>query len=116
MDLEALAVERASLFQFLDQIWVAVGRREGRDEVLVRADVVDDAAGLDDARPADQAWYAESALPVGGFLAAKRRRAAVGPGYFFRAVVGRVDDDGVVGDAEVVEQLQQLADMPVGLD
>ena len=32
-----------------------------------------------------------------------------------RAVVGRVDDDGVVGDAEIVERLQQLADMAVEL-
>ena len=34
----------------------------------------------------------------------------------FGAVVGGVDDDGVVGDAEIVELLQQLADVPVGLD
>ena len=33
-----------------------------------------------------------------------------------RPVVGRVEDDGVVGDAKVVEQRQQLADMHVVLD
>ena len=32
------------------------------------------------------------------------------------AVVGRVEHDGVVGDAEIVELLQKLADMPVMLD
>ncbi len=34
----------------------------------------------------------------------------------FGAVVGGVDDDGVVGDAEIVELLEKLADMPVVLD
>ena len=33
-----------------------------------------------------------------------------------RAVVGRVDDDRIVGDAEIVERLEQLADVPVVLD
>ena len=33
-----------------------------------------------------------------------------------RAVVGRVEDDGVVGDAEIVERLEQLADVAVVLD
>ena len=33
-----------------------------------------------------------------------------------RAVVGRVDHDRVVGDAEIVERLEQLADMAVVLD
>ena len=34
--------------------------------------------------------------------------AAVRPGVHVRAVVGRVDDDGVVGDAQLVERLEQL--------
>ena len=42
--------------------------------------------------------------------------AAVRPGVHVRAVVGRVEDDGVVGDAEVVERLEELADVPVVLD
>ena len=33
-----------------------------------------------------------------------------------RAVVGRVMHDGVVGDAEIVEQFEQFADMHVVLD
>ena len=59
------------------------------------------------------ARHAERAFPVGRLLALERRRAAVGPGHDLGAVVGRVDDDGVVGDAEVVELLQQLADLAV---
>ena len=39
--------------------------------------------------------------------------AAVRPGQYFGPVVGREDDDGVVGNAEVVELLEQLADIAV---
>ena len=115
MDLEGLAVQRGALQQLVDQVGLARRRREGRDEVLVRADVVDDRAGLDDAGPADQARNAEGALPVGRLLALEGRGAAVRPGNPFGAIVGRVDDDGVVGGAEIVEQLQQLADVAVRL-
>ena len=45
-----------------------------------------------------------------------RRRAAVRPRRRLRAVVGAVDDDGVVGDAEIVELLQHPADHVVVLD
>ncbi len=31
-------------------------------------------------------------------------------------VVGRVEDDGVVGDAELIEELEELADVHVVLD
>ena len=46
----------------------------------------------------------------------ERRRAAVRPGHHLRAVVAGVHDDGVVRDAEVVELLEQLADLAVVLD
>ena len=55
MDLEGLAVQRGALLQLLDQVGLARRRRKGRDEILVRADVVDDRSRLDHARPADQA-------------------------------------------------------------
>ena len=84
--------------------------------VLVREDVVDDRAGLDHAGPADHRRHAVAAFPVGVLLAAERRGAAVGPGERLGAVVGRVHDDRVVGDAELVELGQQLADHAVVLD
>ena len=62
------------------------------------------------------AGHAPAALPVGVLLAAERRRAAVGPAHHLGAVVGRVHDDGVVGDAELVELVEQLADVAVVLD
>ena len=68
----------------------------------------DDVPGFDLARPADHGRHAEGAFPVGVLLAAERRHGAVRPRVHMRPVVGRVDHDGVVGDAEVVERLEQL--------
>ena len=73
----------------------------------MRADVVEDRARLDDAGPPDDAGDAVPALPVRVLLAAERRRAAVGPAHALGAVVGRVHDDGVVRDPEVVELLEK---------
>ena len=42
--------------------------------------------------------------------------AASGQENWFGPVVGCVDDDGVVGDAEIVERLEELADVTVMLD
>ena len=116
VDLEGLAADLVALLHLLDEVGLAGGGREGRDEVLQRADVVDDAAGLDDAGPAHDARHAPAAFPVGVLLAAERRRAAVRPRQHFGAVVGGEDDDGVVGDAEVVELLEKLADVAVEFD
>ena len=72
--------------------------------------------GWHQAGPAHHRRHAIAAFPVGVLLAAERRGAAVGPGERLGAVVGGVDHDGVVGDAEVVELLQELADLAVVLD
>ena len=53
---------------------------------------------------------------VRALLAAERRVAAVRPQHQLVAVVRGVDDDGVVGDAHVVELLEQRADLLVVLD
>ena len=70
----------------------------------------------DPARPADHLGDPERALPVGVLLAAERRHAAVGPGVHVRPVVGAVDDDRVLGEAELVELVQQRADDLVVVD
>ena len=84
--------------------------------VLGREDVVDLGARRHQAGPAHHRRHAVAAFPVGVLLAAERRGAAVGPGERLGAVVGGVDHDRVVGDAEIVELLQQLADLAVMLD
>ena len=116
VDLEGLAGGLVAVEQLLLDVRFAGGGDERRHPVLVRGDVVDLGARLDDARPAHHARHAVAALPVGVLLALERRRAAIGPGEDLGAVVGGPDDDGVVGDAEVVELLQQLADHAVEFD
>ena len=81
----------------------------------MRADVVDDGARLDHARPPDHGGNTIAALPLRVLLAAEHGRAAIGPGESLGAVVGRVHDDGVVLDAKLLELGQHLADLAVVL-
>jgi hypothetical protein len=50
------------------------------------------------------------------FFSPERGHRAVGPAVHVRAVVGGVDDDRVLGDAELVQLVQDLADVPVVVD
>ena len=68
------------------------------------------------AGPAHEQRNAERAFPVGVLLAAERRHRAVRPAVHVRPVVGAVHDERVVGDAELVEQVEQLADVLVVVD
>ena len=58
--------------------------------------------------------YAPSQLLF--FSEAKRGDGAVGPCVVVRAVVGRVHDDGVVGEPELVELVEDHAHVVVVLD
>ena len=55
----------------------------------------------------------QAPLPVGVFVAAKRRVAAVGPSVVLRAVVGGVHDDGIVSNAQLVEFIEHHANLLV---
>ncbi len=79
-------------------------------------DAVRDAAGLDMRRPAHEHRDAERAFPVRVLLAAERRHCAVRPRVHVWAVVGRVHDERVVGDAELVEQVEHLSDIFIVID
>ena len=116
MDLEGLVADSLALQQFVLQVGLAGRREERLEHVFVRADFVDDGTRLDDARPPDRGRYAVAALPLRILLSAEHRRTAVGPGERFRAVVGRIHDDGVVLDAQLLELREQLAHHPVVLD
>ena len=74
----------------------------------MRDDVVVDGAGLDDAGPADDLRHTVAAFPGRALLAMERRNAAVRPGKRFCPVIGRVNDDRVVRDAELF-QLRKCA-------
>ena len=102
--------------QLLDDVRLAGHGEEGREPVVVLHDLVRDLARLDLARPAHHHRNAERAFPVGVLLAAERRHGAVRPGVHVRAVVGRIHDEGVVGDAELVEIVERLADVLVVVD
>jgi len=99
----------------LKHVCLARGCNECGHEVLVRRDFVDLRPGLDHAGPAHDAGHAVAAFPVGILLALERRRAAIGPGKHLGAVVGRPHDDGVVGNTQVVELLQELTHHAVQL-
>ena len=101
--------------QLLDEVGLTGRRSECRDEILVCADVVDDRPRRDHAGPTDQAGNTECAFKIRRLLAPKGRGAAVGPCKSFGAIVGGVDYDGVVGDTEVIDQLQQLPDVSISL-
>ena len=76
-------------------------------------DVVEHRARLDLAGPAHEGGHAPTAFPVGVLLGAERGDAGVRPAVVVRTVVRRVHDDGVVGDAQLVELGQHPADVLV---
>ena len=115
VNLEGLAGGIVALQQLVLDVRLAGRGDQRRRPVLGREDVVDLGARRHQAGPAHHRRHAIAAFPVGVLLAAERRGAAVGPGERLGAVVGGVDHDRVVGDAEVVELLQELADLPVML-
>ena len=115
VDLERPASRLAALHAAADDVRIAACGREGGQQILVSEHLVVRRAGLDHARPTDRHRDAEGTLPVGGLLALERRAAAVGPAHHLGAVVGRVDDDRVVGDPELVELREQLPHVPVVL-
>src|SRR5882724_831741 len=106
VNLEGFAVQRGARLQLVDQGRLARRCSERRDEVLVRADVVDDRSSLDHARPSDQAGHAEGALPVGCLLALERGCAAIGPGKDFGAVVSRIVNVRDIGATEIVDEFE----------
>ena len=57
-----------------------------------------------------------AAFPVGVLLAAKWRLTTVRPGEFLGAIVGRVHDDRVLGEAQIVQCLEHLTDRTVMFD
>src|SRR5215475_4652524 len=76
-------------------------------------DFVRNAVRLDVARPADHRRHAIGSLPVGVFFTAKRSHAGIGPGVHVGPVVSAVKEDGVVGNAELVEQVEHLTNVLV---
>ena len=115
MHLEGLAGGVVAPQELVLDVRLARRSRQRLHPILGREDVIDFGVRGHQAGPAHERRHAIAAFPVGVLLAAERRGAAVRPGECLGAVVGRVDDDGIVGDAEIVELFQKLADLAVML-
>ncbi len=76
-------------------------------------DIVVDGSRLDLAGPSHDAGNSVGAFPVGVLLAAEGGGGGIGPGVEVGAVVGGVHHDRVVGDALVVEPVEQASDAVV---
>ena len=87
-----------------------------RQHVFMGGDVVDDDTGLDDAGPFDYRGNTVAAFPLGVLLAAKHRRATIGPSKGFCAVIGGIHDDRVLVEAQLLKLGQDLAHVAVVLD
>jgi hypothetical protein len=82
----------------------------------VRHYLINLGARLDDARPPNHAGDAIAAFPTRVLFSFERGRAAVGPRKDFSAVVGRIEDNRVISDAEVVKLLEQFSDHAIVLN
>src|SRR5262245_53860107 len=79
-------------------------------------DAVADTAGLNVSGPFDQTGNPHAALPSTAFFAPEWSVATVRPKQQFVAVVCAVNDNRVVGDTQVVELLENRADVLVVLN
>src|ERR1700683_1511742 len=79
MHLERLVTHLVSAEKLLFDVGITGGGQQGRQQIDVRDQAVEDRAGLDLSRPADEGWYPPASLPVGVFLTAERGVGAVGP-------------------------------------
>ena len=114
--LVSLTVGLIACEQLLLDVSVTRDGEQCRRPVEMRHDLVRDRTSLDLAGPAYELRHAVGALPAGVLLAAELRGAGIGPRVAVRAVVGGVDDDSVVGDAELIDQVEDLAHVLVMVD
>ena len=99
MDFVFPATDPRALQQILFRVGIAGCRDQRGKHIFVCTNVVDDRAGLDHTGPADHGRHAEASLPLGGLFAGEHRRTAIWPGENFRAVIGGIHDDCVLGNA-----------------
>src|SRR6516162_9713513 len=116
VDMVRLAAKLTVLQAIIRDHSITCSSRKGWQEIFVCEKVVVDGAGLDDTRPTDQSGDPITTFKVGCLLSSIRRAAAIGPCHHLRAIVRRVYNDRVVGDAQIIQLLQQLADMSVMLN
>ena len=116
MDVERLVTNLVALKTFVYDIRVATGSTKGGDEILMCGHAVVNRAGFDHPRPSNHAWHTKTTFPTCSFFSTKRGAAAIRPGHHFGAVVGGVNNDGVVRNSEIIQFFEQLTDMTVVFD
>ena len=116
MDLELLITGLVTTFELLDDVRLAGSGQERRQPIMVLDDLVGDHTGGDLPGPADHLRHPEGAFPTGVLLAAEWGGRPVGPGIGVWAIVGAVDDDGVLGDTQIIECIKHLSDVSVVVD
>ena len=79
-------------------------------------DFVRDRARLDLPGPAHHRRNAPTAFPVCVLLTTEWGRRSIGPGIVVGTVVGRIEDDRVVGNSQFVKHLEELSDVHVVFD
>src|SRR5450755_1260333 len=105
-----------AVYPVLSSSTTLVHGHECRQPVVMLDDAVGDGSCRNLARPAREHRHAERAFPVRILLAAKRRHAAIGPRVAMRSVVGRVHDERVLGDAQLIEIIEYVAHILVMVD
>ena len=73
-------------------------------------------AGFDVPGPAHHGGNPVGPFPIGVLLTAEGGHAGIRPAVHVGAVVGAVHHDGVIGDAQLIEQVEHLADALIVID
>ena len=113
MHFESRVADLHALHELLFHVGNARGREECGHEIQVRHNAVVNRAGFDVARPFHHRGHPVGAFPVGVLLAAEGGHAGIRPGVHVRTVVGGVHDERVVRDAQIVQRLENRADVLV---
>ena len=114
--LVASTIDLGALEELFLDVRRAGGGSEGRQPILVGDEPIERLARREMTGPTDEARHAVGAFPVRIFLTAEGRGACIRPGVVVRAVVRGILNDGVVGDAEVVNELEQFTHVQIVLD
>jgi hypothetical protein len=115
MHFVGLAANSFALLQFRDDVVIARRRHKGRHPVHHGDDFVRNLARRDPGWPAHHHRHPVAAFPTAVLFASVWGVAAVRPQGQFGAVIGGIHNDGVVGDTQLVQLVEQLADMTVML-
>src|SRR5215467_10792860 len=109
MHVEGLAPELAGLHALFDNVGIASRSGKCGNKVLVCEELVEHGAGFDHAGPADESWNSVASLKIGRFLASIGSATPIGPAHHLSAVIGRINNDGVVGNSQIIDLLEQLS-------